>query len=76
MMNALVSPETGLATMSANVAVGDWYVAAGIRRCVEALVPPRPSAPIGDFPFEPPRCLRMGFIGVSAAGETQEVSVA
>ena len=34
MTNALVSPETGLATMSANVAVGDWYVAAGNRRCV------------------------------------------
>jgi hypothetical protein len=32
MISALVSPETGLAIVSANIAVGDWCVALGFRR--------------------------------------------
>ncbi len=50
MMNALVSPETGLALESANIAVGDWYVAMGFGRCGGS-TPLQLFLPSSDFTF-------------------------
>ena len=70
--NALVSPETGLAMMYANVAVGDWYVAgrlsgADLLKCLRS---PHPSR---DFPFLGSALDSHGRISVFAHGGAREV---
>ena len=65
--NALVSPETGLALKSANIAVGDWYVAYG-RSVQSAQAPLRLSSLQAISPFIPPRYSH-GVLRVFALGE-------